>query len=105
VVLADGIRAGRAVCSLARSLLKGGMLTLTDINRALDRLGMEIFIPRTRRQLALRVAPGSVYVDRDPERAVLGFPRRLAVVVPLRPRCSRDDAIRTPSAALRSRPA
>ena len=28
------------------------MLTLTDINRALDRLGVEPFIPRTRRALA-----------------------------------------------------
>src|SRR6266403_4334639 len=26
------------------------MLTLTDINRALDRLGVEAFIPRTRRK-------------------------------------------------------
>jgi len=31
------------------------MLTLTDINRALDRLGVEAFIPRTRRQPIVRV--------------------------------------------------
>ena len=60
------------------------MLTLTDVNRALDRLGVRIFIPRTRRQLAFRVAPGSVHVDRNPERVVVGLPRRPAVVVPLR---------------------
>jgi|SRR5947199_1660333 len=51
------------------------MLTLTDINRALDRLGVAAFIPRTRRQPIVRVDGGSMPVDRDPERAVLGFPR------------------------------
>jgi hypothetical protein len=56
------------------------MLTLTDINRALDRLGVEAFIPRTRRQPVVRVDGGSVHIDRDPERAVQS-PRRRAVVL------------------------
>jgi len=81
------------------------MLTLTDINRALDRLGVEAFIPRTRRQPIVRVDGGSVPVDRDPERAVLGLPRRPAVVLPLRRRRSRDGATPAPSAAARSRTA
>jgi len=34
------------------SVVVVSMLTLTDINRALDRLGVEPFIPRTRRALA-----------------------------------------------------
>jgi hypothetical protein len=32
------------------------MLTLRDINRALDRLGVDAFIPHTRRLQELRVA-------------------------------------------------
>jgi hypothetical protein len=32
------------------------MLTLRDINRALDRLGVDAFIPQTRRLQELRVA-------------------------------------------------
>jgi hypothetical protein len=50
------------------------MLTLTDINRALDRLGVEAFIPRTRRLHALRVAVRArreaVRMDPDPSRAI-----------------------------------
>jgi len=68
------------------------MLTLTGINRALDRLGVEVFIPRTRRPLAVRVDAGTVDVGRDPERAVLPIPPRLAVIVPLRGRRSSDGA-------------
>jgi hypothetical protein len=50
------------------------MLTLIDINRALDRLGIEAFIPRTRRLHALRVAVRSrrmsVRLDSSPSRAI-----------------------------------
>jgi len=76
------------------------MLTLTDINRALDRLGVEAFIPRTRWRLALPVARGTVHVDHDPETAVPGFPHRLAVVVLLRPRRPYDDATPVPSSVV-----
>lgn len=41
---------------LARSLLKACMLTLADINRALDRLGPEALVPRTRWELPVHVA-------------------------------------------------
>jgi hypothetical protein len=44
------------------------MLTLMEINRALDRLGVGAFIPRT---LAAHVAAGCVHLDREPETAVL----------------------------------
>ena len=44
------------------------MLTLMEINRALDRLGVGAFIPRT---LAAHVAAGCVRLDREPETAVL----------------------------------
>ncbi len=44
------------------------MLTLMEINRALNRLGVGAFIPRT---LAAHVAAGCVRLDREPETAVL----------------------------------
>ena len=44
------------------------MLTLMEINRALDRLGVGAFIPRT---LAAHVAAGCVHLDREPETVVL----------------------------------
>ena len=47
------------------------MLTLRDINRALDRLGIEPFIPHTRRLQALRVAvPARPVVIRTERAAV-----------------------------------
>src|SRR3989454_10682690 len=55
--------------SLARSLLRNAcMLTLMEINRALNRLGVGAFIPRT---LAAHVAAGCVPLDREPETTVL----------------------------------
>ena len=44
------------------------MLTLMGINRALDRLGVGAFIPRT---LAAHVAAGCIHLDREPETAAL----------------------------------
>ena len=44
------------------------MLTLTEINRVLDRLGVGAFIPRT---LAAHVATGRLQLGRDPERSVV----------------------------------
>lgn len=78
------------------------MLTLADINRALDQLGPGAFIPRTRRELAVDVAAGSVRLDRDRGRAVSAPPRGPAVVVLARWRLSRGDATPAPSSAVRT---
>jgi len=71
------------------------MLTLTDINRALDRLGVAAFIPRTRRQPVVLAAAPRVHDDPEPP-----VPRVLAVVVLLRPRHPRDDGPPAPSAVV-----
>ena len=52
------------------------MPTLTDIDRALDRLGVEAFIPRTLRQPVVRVGGGRVHVGRDPDGLLDGDPMR-----------------------------
>jgi len=51
------------------------MLTLRDISRALDRLGVEAFIPHTRRLQELRVAP-------RPQRMVVRADRVAPPVLP-----------------------
>src|SRR2546426_12020753 len=57
------------------------MLTLTDINRALDRLGVEAFLPRTRREVAgslltssRRTAPAATLPGRHRPGSIYGRP-------------------------------
>src|SRR2546422_10559106 len=57
------------------------MLTLTDINRALDRLGVEAFLPRTRREVAgslptssRRTAPAATLLGRHRPGSIYGRP-------------------------------
>lgn len=69
VRLAAARRSGLARRLLCRQCIP----TLIDINRALDRLGIEAFIPHARRLHAIRVAVRSrrmsVRLDPDPSRA------------------------------------
>ena len=60
--------ASRLIVFFGAMLRNARVLTLMGINRALDRLGVGAFIPRT---LAAHVAAGCIHLDREPETAAL----------------------------------
>src|SRR5262249_50890805 len=80
---------------LARSLLSlSRMLTLVDINRALDRLGPLAFVPRTRPELAMYVSTAPSKPNRGRNEKKLARVAGRALGVPAQRHLERGDTRR-----------